>query len=119
MTNEQEIQQILNSNPHPRDGHLVHVDPHTMPLLLDTQDLSLADLQPSGIDKEDRELFGKINFTEKQQDILELYYYDGLTESSIGEIHGITKSAVSSNLKTIRKKIAKYFAEQTGKESRV
>ena len=51
--------------------------------------------------------YGKL-LTDKQFEIVDQYYNEDLSLSEIAEIHGISKQAVSENLKRAEKKLYNY-----------
>lgn len=51
--------------------------------------------------------YGKL-LTDKQFEIIDQYYNEDLSLSEIAEIHGISKQAVSENLKRAEKKLYNY-----------
>ena len=49
------------------------------------------------------------HLNEKQRNLVQAIYFDGIKASEYADLKGISKAAVSQQLSTIRKKIKKYF----------
>ena len=47
--------------------------------------------------------------SDEEKEIIEMFYFEGITESDIAKIKGVTKQAVSKRKKHILKKLLYYF----------